>query len=258
MKKIGWIGGILLCLAVVVGAKPHKVHYASQAVESLPAFHTLKVEGNVEVDFRQHETATVHVSGPQNLVNTVAVEVQEGVLWVHFSPQGILGRMDKLRVAVTGPDLYAVIATGRSRVHVRGSLQTPKLTLHANQAGEFSADGVTVQRLEVSAKDQAEVDLNRLDAQTVYATASDKADIEMAGLALRATLDNRGAGEIDAADLRVHTGRAQVGGKGNIHISAYESLDAQVWGKGKIIYRGEPVVLNQSGNRKHIVPDRED
>ena len=141
---------------------------------------------------------------------------------------------------------------------MRGSLQTPKLTLHVNQAGEFSADGVTVQRLEVSAKDQAEVDLNRLDAQMVYATASDKADIELAGLALRATLDNRGAGEIDAADLRVHTGRAQVGGKGNIHISAYESLEAQVWGKGKIIYRGEPVVLNQSGNRKHIVPDRED
>ena len=100
--------------------------------------------------------------------------------------------------------------------------------------------------------------MNRLDAQMVYATASDKADIELAGLALRATLDNRGAGEIDAADLRVHTGRAQVGGKGNIHISAYESLEAQVWGKGKIIYRGEPVVLNQSGNRKHIVPDRED
>lgn len=159
---------------------------------------------------------------------------------------------------ITGPALHEVTVSGKGEVHVRGKLQVQDLHLVLMQEGDFSADGVTVHMLDVHAAGRSEVDINRLDAHHVKAVADGQADIELAGLALKARLENHGSGELDAADLRVQHGEAVLNGKGDIAVSAYEALSAQAFGKGKIKYCGAPVALEKQGNVKHIVQDKAD
>ena len=249
---------VLLCGSVFGYAAKNQGHYQSRMVEKLPAFHAINVQGDFDVDFMQHPTATAHVSGPEKTVQAVSLSVTDGVLNVRFVRGARPIKSDKMRVMLTGPALHEVTIYGKGDVHVRGSLNVQDLTVTLTQEGEFSADGLTVQNLHIHAAGKSEADINRLDAHHVQAVADDNGDIELAGLALTAELQNHGAGDIDASDMRVQTATASVNGKGEISVSAYEKLTAAVIGKGKIKYKGSPVSLERDGNIKRIVQDTDD
>lgn len=73
--------GLAALLCVAVGAaQGHKDrgHYVSRMVEKLPEFHAMHVQGNIEVDFMQHPTYTVHASGPQRVLDAADLRVQHG------------------------------------------------------------------------------------------------------------------------------------------------------------------------------------
>lgn len=249
---------VLLCGSVFGYAAKNQGHYQSRMVEKLPTFHAINVQGDFDVDFMQHPTATAHVSGPEKTVQAVSLSVKDGVLNVGFVRGSRPDKANKLRVMLTGPSLHEVAIYGKGDVHVRGSLNVQDLTVTLTQEGEFSADGLTVQNLHIHAAGKSEADINRLDAHHVQAVAEGNAEIELAGLSLTADFQNHGTGEIDASDLRVQTARATVNGKGKISVSAYERLSATVMGKGKIKYKGSPVSLEREGNIRHIVQDTDD
>ena len=258
MIAVGLLAVFLAVGAGVLYAGKTAGHYASHAVEKLADFHTLNVQGPVEVDFIQDAAVTAHVSGPQKWLDKAIVRVKDGTLEIALAPGGILPPKESLKVMVTAPALRKVNAAGASEVRVRGKLQGTNLSLMLAGQAEFSADDVAVDTLRVQASGHSEADINRLDAQTVKATAAERADIELAGLALKADFENNGSGEIDATDLRVQQGKVTARGKGDIKVSAYETLDAAALGKGKIKYKGHPVELNRSGALKHIVLDMDD
>ena len=252
---IGW--GCLGLLLPCYGAKTSG-HYVSHTLEKLPAFHALQVEGKVEVDFTQQASPAVHISGSEQMVAQALVRVKEGKLEIEFFPQGLLSSSNELRVTVAAPSLAEVIVSGESDVRLRGPLQGNRLELTITGEGVFSADGISVPLVFIHTDGQAEVDINRLEAQQIHAKALGRSDIELSGLALSAELENHGSGKIDAEDLRVQHGSATVYGKGDIEISAYEALSAAALGKGRIKYKGAPVSLQRSGYTQRIVPDRED
>ena len=255
MKKIVWLFLLAVCCYGAYASKAQG-HYTSRMVDKLSPFHAIHVQGNIEVDFMQNPTHTVHASGPQKVLDSASVRVKDNVLEIGFLPSG--KQTGPLRVMVTAPALHEVTVSGKGEVHVRGKMQVQDLSVTLKQTGEFSADGLAVHTLDIHAAGQSEADINRLDAHSVVAAADGNAEIDLAGLALTAQLANHGAGEIDAADLRVQKGKASLTGKGDIKISAYEMLEASAFGKGKIKYKGAPIQMQRSGNLKRIVQDNDD
>lgn len=257
---------ILLCLAMVAFMVPGYAgktqkegkagRYVSQRVEQVADFREISVQDGVKVAFMQAAQTSLHVSGAQKWAQAVTVRVKQGVLEIGLAQSGI--RPDKLKIAVTAPILNGVTLAGESEFTVHGALQTDHLKVMLSAQSEFSADSVTVPHLTVMVRDRAEADINRLDAGDVVAVADGRGEVELSGLAQQVRLENDGSGEIDAADLRAQTGEALVKGKGEISISAYETLAASVQGKGKIKYKGTPVSLRQSGNVRRIVQDLDD
>jgi len=258
MKNKLWFIG-LSCLWLLLpcyGAKTQG-HYVSRNVEGLSSFHALVVEGKVKVDFVQQEKPAVHVSGPQQMVEQASIQVKDGKLEIQFMPQGLLSSSHELHIAVAGPALDTVHISGESEVHIRGPLKENRLALVLTGESEFAADGITVPSLSIHAEDRAEVDINRLESQQVQAKAFGRSSLELSGLALTAELENSSLGDIDAEDLRVQRGTATIHGKGDIEISAYETLSASAFGKGRIKYKGTPVSLQSSGYVQRIVPSLE-
>ena len=261
MRSKYMVGLLLLgvCLLPNWASSPKtQGHYTSQRVDNLPSFHALSVRGNVEVEFMQLPTSAVYASGPQKILDQSLVQVKDGVLEVAYPPGVLAKKTDVLKVMITGPSLRRVDVSDKAEVHVRGKLREQEMAITLTQQADFSADDVAVHTLHLHVENQAEADINRLDAYQILAESSGQAAIELAGLALKAHFENHGSGEIDAADLRVQTGHAVVNGRGNIDISAYESLTATVFGKGRIKYRGSPVQMQRVGNLKHIIQDKDD
>ncbi len=256
--KIIWGVMVFLLTVGLLYAGKTQGHYTSRMIEKLPVFHALTVQGNIEVDFMQKPTAAVHASGPQKLLEAASVRVKDGRLEIAFLPDSKVSKRDALHVFVTGPALREVKITGEGDVRVRGQLKEQDLSIVLEQRAEFSADDVAVHTLAVQAWGHSEIDINRLDAHQVKAVANGQAEIELAGLALTAELENNDSGKIDTADLRVQQGKVVAKGKGEVKVSAYEKLDASALGKGKIKYKGHPIQLNRNGTLKYIVPDTDD
>lgn len=249
---------IALLVAGVAYAAREQGRYASHAAETLPEFHSISITGDIEVAFVQQPTFTVQKSGPQSLLDDTSVRVQNGVLEIAFTPKYFWKDSDRLRVVVTGPSISNVSIAGKGDLHVRGPLQLNQLQLSLTQEGDFSADHLTVQSLQIQAAGRSEVEVNRLEAENVTVRTENQADVDLAGVCYKAQLENRGSGDIDADELRVQKAEAVVNGRGDIEVFAQESLTAAVWGRGRVKYKGAPAHLQRDGTVKRIVQDFED
>ena len=232
--------------------------YVSRSLKNLPAFNAVEVRGDAEVDFMQSEEVAVTVSGRENLVSFADVRVEEGVLVVGFTrPIHIRGE-HHLRVAVSAPDLTKVSVSQGGEFEVRGSLQTQDLKLSALQDSEISIDYLQAHSVEAVASGRAEVELNRIHTQRLNATVSDRADMDFAGETQDAVLVNNGSGEIDADDLRATFAYVTNNASGKIKVNTSEALYAQANGRGRIEYRGYPSTLRKEGNARKVVRDRDE
>lgn len=240
-----------LCLQ----ANAEKKHYFSKTVEGVSSFHTLHVTGNAEVDLVQRSPVAVRISGPEKEVCAADVHLEKDKLFVG-TPAAALSNK-KVRVHIAAPTVWQVVVEQNAEVKIIGAYEAVQFSVFLQQTGEFSADELRTHGLTLFVTDKADAEINRLDAHTVKARADGQGKIELSGLAQLAVLENEGTGEIDAQDLRVQRATASVKNKGDVKVSAYEGLTASVFGRGKVIYKGEPVHMERSGNLRRIVPDND-
>ena len=249
-KKYLLLAGVLM-IGACLQAGAEKRPYFSKTVEGVAPFHTLQVSGGVEVDLIQRPSVSVRISGPEQEVRAADVHMEKDTLFVGAVEAGQGGK--NLRVHIAAPAVRQVTVLQDGEVKIVGEYEAVQFAVALQQKGEFSADGLRTHGLMVMAADKAEAEINRIDAHTVKAHASGQGEIELSGLAQLAVLENEGTGEIDAQDLRVQRATASVKNKGDIKVAAYEGLTASVFGRGKIVYKGEPVQMERAGNLKRIV-----
>ncbi len=260
MRKTKIMGSLFLTIGFLIGTscmmcRAEKNHYFSKTVEDIAPFHTLHVTGTVEVDLVQRPSVVVRISGPEQEVLAADVHMEKDTLFVGASSSG-RGHKN-LRVHIAAPAVWQVKISQEAEVKIVGAYEVVQFSLALQEQSDFSADRLRTHGLTISVADKSEAEINRIDAHTVKANATGQGEIELSGLAQLAILENEGTGKIDAADLRVQRGSASVKNKGDIKIAAYEALTAAVFGRGKVLYKGEPVHMERSGNLKRILPDND-
>ena len=82
------------------------------------------------------------------------------------------------------------------------------------------------------------------DQLTVNSTGA--ARIEAVGQTKTVNIQTTGAGKIDTSRLRAERAKVTVTGAGSVEVYASEQLDATVSGIGKVVYDGNPGVVNKS------------
>ena len=253
----------LLCVGVfAVGQKMKTVQgegrYSSRLVEKLPPFHSVSVRGDIDVEFLQQPIPSVRISGPQNLVKLAHVRVEDGTLLVGFAEPTHVRGEQHLRVAVTGPRLQRVYAEQAGTFEVRGPLVGKDLSVTLVQEGEFAADGVSMDSLNMVLSGRAEADINEITAEKVSVVLADRAEADLSGEARQAQLENQGASTLDASHLHASIVEAVLKGRGDIQTWVSKRLEAHARGGGRILYKGAPHELERFGKLKKIVPDFDD
>jgi len=179
------------------------------------------------VTITQGEKEALVVRGSDNLVELVKTRVQGGVLVISMENVNIqsMKKENILTFEITVKNLDSLAVSGLGTVEM-DELETKSLDL------EMSGGGVT--------------SIDKLSAEDVTANLSGLGNISLAGTASSLKADLSGAGELNAADLKVSTANVTISGVGTAIIWVMDELIGDISGAGSVRYYGDPKTNTQS------------
>jgi len=171
-------------------------------------FHSLEIDGHVEVTLVQGAAEGVTVEAPSSMLRRVRTEVRDGTLFIDAAEQRRMWQW----------------FSGR-----RGR-RTPRITVNLREVDRIEVAGaVTV------AADSLKAGELRLDGSGAI-----KADV--AGKVQRQHVDLSGAGSFQASKLASDEAVIEVSGAGKAVVNAANSLVVDISGAGAVEYLGDPKV----------------
>ena len=113
-----------------------------------------------------------------------------------------------------------------------------------------SVDLINVDDLVVLQDGVGDINLDNIDANTIYARMSDVGNINLVGIADEVSYRMDGVGSVRAFDLEAKIGDVELDGVGDIEVNASDDLTINHDGVGKVYYVGNPDlhITGEGGN----------
>jgi len=188
---------------------------ATQEHASLQPFKALSLSGIGVYTVSKGELSAVSVTGDDNIIPLINVEVREGQL--HIGLKGSAQPKLGVHVNIVTPSLEAVEVSGLVKLK--------------SSHGELSL-------IEVSGL--ASLEAQDLKGERLDVALSGAGEVTLIGEVKEMSVDSSGASVIDATALRATRGEVKLSGAGLIKVNASEALKVQLSGLGKVEYLGQP------------------
>ena len=209
----------------------------------------------------------IEVYAPDNLMEYVKIEVEEGVLKVKFQSKenpfngiNIRGK-HQTEVRVFAPAIHTLRASSSGDIMLKNGLQTQgqvtmkssssgdieggeivcdELIASASSSGDVILDKVECRSLNVDASSSGDVTIKTLKAETVEADASSSGDVILSGECRSANLSASSSGDVEAKNLKANRVVAGASSAGDVTCYPVESLKASASSSGSVNYKGDP------------------
>jgi hypothetical protein len=187
----------------------------------LSGFNAVSVSGSYDVYVTQGATESVKVEAPDDELERIVTEVQNGVLKI-YNKKGSWsdwswGKGKKVMVYVTIRDVNSIGLSGSGNVYFKEGISAPSLKLRVSGSGDVSG---------------------KVNTQTLETSISGSGDIKISGTANTNEVTVSGSGNFNARELATASTTIRVSGSGDATINASQKLDAVVSGSGDIRYAG--------------------
>lgn len=212
----------------------------------------------------------VEVYAPDNVIQYVRVEVEDGILKVGFNSKGFKNGLSirgehKTQVRVSAPEIRRLYASSSGDIILKNGLQTTGLvTMKSSSSGDIKGGDVTCDELVAMASSSGDVELGKVEcvsleakasssgdveiayltAESVNAQASSSGDVILSGKADKANFEASSSGNVEAKHLKVNQVAAKASSSGDVFCHAVESLDATTSSSGSVNYKGNPSSIN--------------
>ncbi|HTD40310.1 MAG TPA: head GIN domain-containing protein [Mucilaginibacter sp.] len=217
---------LLLPGASYVYAHPHKSTIADfSKIEDrhLSGFHAVDVGGSFDVYITQGSTESVKVEAPDNIIDHIITEVDNGVLKIYnkndnnFHWGDLFGNHKKIVVYVAVKDINAIALSGSGDVYFKEGIHTTSLKLRVSGSGDM---------------------YGRLDVKNLESGISGSGDVKLSGHAENSAVNVSGSGDFEARGLITVNTIVHVSGSGDASINASNSVSASISGSGDVHYTG--------------------
>ena len=213
----------------------------------------------------------VEVYAPDNLMEYVRVEVENGMLKVYFQSKekphngiSIRGKHET-EVRVSAPALHAFRASSSGDIVLKNGLRTngqvsmkssssgdieggevvcDELIASASSSGDVLLTKVTCTSLDADASSSGDVTIKDLKAETVEADASSSGDVILSGECRSANLSASSSGDVEAKHLKADKVVAGASSAGDVTCYPVESLKATASSSGSVNYKGDPKYID--------------
>ena len=215
------------------------------AFETYPVadFDVVALAGEGSVTITPGEFA-VSASAEDNVLPSLRVLREGSALMLRRDVDVIDGIRAELPIEyhVSMPRLAEARVSGSGAMAIRGFESQAPLRLEAKGASGVDAAGVAASAVTVAASGAAAVTFVGLAVRGLDCEISGSAHVSAAGEAETLALNIRGSAVFRGARLRVAAAKAQVAGAAQGFVWASETLDAEVGGRGRLLYRGAPAL----------------
>lgn len=153
--SVMFLSVLLICSC---GKKPvvsSNNYVTKQITESVPCFNSISVDDDIDVAFVIGECA-VSVYSADNVVDYIAVKVENETLRVGYAPDVVVVGDDNTTVYVAAPQLCAVTHNGSGDVTLTGATANAVYTV--NGSGDLDADEMMADTLTVTVNGSGDVD----------------------------------------------------------------------------------------------------
>lgn len=199
-------------------------------VFDLADFTGIAIKGSFDVNLSQGEAQYVEVSGSQNIIDILKMDVLSDILVIDID--GCVQNED-LIINITVPELTSVEVDGSGDVKGKTAFEGTSLLVDIDGSGDVALDYTTTNQINVSISGSGNLDL--AGSTSVFDCAV------------------KGSGDVDAFEMTAKTATLTVDGSGNIKVTVTDELTATIKGSGDISYKGSPsinVEITGSGQLK--------
>ena len=212
---------------------------AKEETRSVEAFHALEA-GNalqVTVAVTPGATASIKISGDDNLVPLIESEVRDGTLILRVKDNSnISTKLPLLAEVVTG-EFDRVEASGAASVKVSGGSKVDRFTAEASGA--------------------VHVSVARLETSNAVASAEGASHVALSGAAQSLKASASGASQIKAEELSVDDAEVSINGASGVGLRASKSVSGDVSGASRLEIHGRPARNTVSTSGASSVNEKE-
>lgn len=189
----------------------------------ITGFHAVDVGGSFDVYITQGSSESVKVEAPEEIIDHIISEVDNGVLKIYnkndrnFHWGDLFGNHKKIVVYVAAKDLNAIAVSGSGDVYFKEGIRTNSLRLKVSGSGDM---------------------YGRVEVKTLESGISGSGDVKLVGRAESSAVSVSGSGDFEARGLVTVNTLVHVSGSGDASINASNSVSASVSGSGDVRYTG--------------------
>lgn len=187
------------------------------------------IVGNIEV--KQASTTRVTAEGNEVMLDMLDVKMDNQTLVLTMndrSKRRIRNNSNKLTIFITTPNIVHIDSEGVGNITIKGSFETPELTIDSEGVGNINADLLKVGNVEI-------------DSEGV-------GNITLGGKAESVFIKSEGVGNINTSDLITKNATVKSEGVGNVSCYSSEYLKIDSNGIGNVTYYGKPKSTNLNKN----------
>ncbi|MFU8796007.1 MAG: head GIN domain-containing protein [Dehalococcoidia bacterium] len=198
-------------------------------------FSRVKVSNAIEVEITRADDYTVTVTGYENLLQRMDVELTGQELTIRLEP-GTYFR-NNIRAIVTMPNLSGLTVSGASRANATGFTSSADFDLEVSGASRVSIDleaGNTI--ADISGASRL---TGTLQAQHLTLIVSGASNCQLTGTAGDMDLDVSGASDVKLLELPVQNVDAGISGASRVTINMDGTLNVDLSGASRLQYTGD-------------------
>ena len=228
MKKLTTILAVMLLSLCTWAASPknHQITpsrtYTTKTFD-FKGFTAIASNSIIDVEYTQSPGFTkVEVSAPENLMQYVRLNVDNGTLNINFesfSGKNFSGSY-KIIAKISAPSVNVFTTNGTGDITLRNALNASKdIKLTTNGTGDITGPTVVCGYLETSVNGTGDIEIVSATCSTINANLSGTGDIEMKSLKSTDTkLSLHGTGDIEIKTVSTKSLNANLSGTGDIDL----------------------------------------
>jgi hypothetical protein len=182
-------------------------------------YDAIKATGSYDIDLVAGKEGKITITGEQNILAAIIVEVQDNVLKIHNKKNTNISSSMGKKVQITIPfeKISELSLSGSGDIKTKNPIKTETFTARLSGSGN--------------------IDL-AVDSNTFEFNLSGSGDVKLKGSSDSLVIKLSGSGDIEAGGLKSKNANVSVSGSGDVSVNCNESLTARVSGSGDIKYTG--------------------
>jgi len=207
-------------------------------------FNAINVKGSFEVIIADVQDAPVKISGDENLIDSLQVYLENGVLNVHFKKNTNYSSKIGLKVTIPNNGLLKEIKTsGSSDIIAESTIVADNLSIIGKGSstfrGSIKADKCTFDY-------SGSTNFNgSVEAEIIEIDCSGSAEFNISGKADVCKISTAGSSTFKGYDLIVNKVNCNTAGSSEVQITCNEEIRVRTAGSSNISYKGDAKIVEK-------------